>query len=48
MTGGDGTNESRQSEFDRRRRARNWVLFAVLAGIAVLVYVVTILRMGIL
>lgn len=46
MIGGIGMDENRQPEFDKRRRARNWVLFAVLSGTAVLVYVFTIMRMG--
>jgi len=28
----------------RRRRARNWALFAVLGGFAVLVYAITIVK----
>ncbi len=46
MIGGNGSNENRQGEIDKRRRARNSALFAVLMGIALLVYVVTIVRMG--
>jgi hypothetical protein len=30
----------------RRLRARNWALFAVLAGVVVLFYLMTIVRMG--
>ncbi len=33
-------------EFRRRRRARNWALFAVLVGFVVLVYLVSIVRMS--
>jgi hypothetical protein len=33
-------------ERERRRRARNWALLAVLAGLAILFYVVTIVRVG--
>ncbi|HUI19111.1 MAG TPA: hypothetical protein VL244_15695 [Alphaproteobacteria bacterium] len=30
----------------RRLRARNWALFAVLAGVVLLFYLMTIVRMG--
>ncbi len=30
----------------KRRRARNWALLALLAGLVVLFYVITIVRMG--
>lgn len=30
----------------RRQRARNWALFAVLVGFAALFYLITIVRMG--
>jgi len=30
----------------RRLRARNWALFAVLAGLVLLFYLMTIVRMG--
>ena len=33
-------------ERERRQRARNWALLAVLAGLAALFYVVTIVRIG--
>jgi ferric-dicitrate binding protein FerR (iron transport regulator) len=33
-------------ERQRRRRQRNWALFAALLGFVVLVYVVTIVKMG--
>jgi len=33
-------------ELARRRRARNWALFAVLAALVLLFYVMTIVRMG--
>jgi len=33
-------------ETARRRRARNWALFAVLASLVALFYVMTIVRMG--
>lgn len=46
MIGGNGSNENRQDEIDKRPRARNSALFAVLMGIALLVYVFTIVRMG--
>jgi hypothetical protein len=31
--------------FDRRRRARNWALLAVLLGLAVLFYAITLVKM---
>ncbi|HTV44178.1 MAG TPA: hypothetical protein VMF05_02585 [Stellaceae bacterium] len=31
---------------DRTLRARNWALFAVIAGVAVLLYAVTLLRIA--
>jgi hypothetical protein len=40
MTDPDPLNAERQ----RRRRARNWALFAVLGGFAVLIYAVTIVK----
>ncbi|HWA45885.1 MAG TPA: hypothetical protein VHA10_21875 [Hypericibacter adhaerens] len=36
----------RDDETKRRQRARNWAVFAALLGFVVLVYVVSILRMG--
>ncbi|MFI4987210.1 MAG: hypothetical protein ACHQF3_07200 [Alphaproteobacteria bacterium] len=36
----------RPPEVERRRRARNWAIFAVLATLVVLFYVMTIVRMG--
>ncbi|HUK57769.1 MAG TPA: hypothetical protein VLV50_00960 [Stellaceae bacterium] len=30
----------------RRQRAKNWALFAVLGGLALLFYVITIVRVG--
>ena len=33
-------------ERERRQRARNWALLVVLAGLALLFYVVTIIRVG--
>ena len=33
-------------EAERRRRLRNWALLAVLAGLAVLFYAITIVRLG--
>lgn len=33
---------------DKRRRAKNLALLAVLAGLAVLLYIVTIVRLGML
>lgn len=38
--------EQQDSELHKRRRARNLVLMAVLLGLAVLFYVITIVRMG--
>ena len=35
-----------QKGIDRRVRARNWAIFAVLAALVVLFYVMTIVRMG--
>lgn len=35
-----------RAEFDRRRRARNLALGGLLAGIVVLFYVLSIVRMG--
>lgn len=40
------TDDSGKSELQKRRRARNWALFAVLMGLVVLFYVVTVVRMG--
>ena len=33
-------------ESTRRQRARNWAIFAVLAAVVVLFYLMTIVRMG--
>ena len=33
-------------ELVRRRRAKNWTLFAVLLGFVVIVYLVSLVRMG--
>ena len=33
-----------QAELQRRRRARNWALFGVLAGFAGLIYAITIVK----
>ncbi len=38
--------EKHQVEQRRRLKARNWALFAVLAAFVVLVYFVSIVRMG--
>ena len=38
--------DPRESEGRRRLRARNWAVFAVLAGLVLLFYVMTIVRMG--
>ncbi len=38
--------ERQESELHRRRRARNRALFAVLLGVVVLFYFLTIVRMG--
>jgi hypothetical protein len=32
--------------FDRRRRARNWALLAVLLGLAALFYAITLVKLG--
>ena len=34
------------AELQRRLRARNWAVFAVLAALVVLFYLMTIVRMG--
>jgi hypothetical protein len=34
-----------RAAFDRRRRARNWALLAVLLGLAVLFYAITLVKM---
>jgi hypothetical protein len=36
---------SPRSEFEKRRRARNWALFLVLLALAVLFYAMTIAKM---
>ncbi len=46
MIGGNDSSEIRRGDISKRRRARNWALFAALLGIAVLVYAVTIASMG--
>jgi hypothetical protein len=38
--------EGRPDLVGRRVRARNWAIFAVLAGLVVLFYAMTIVRMG--
>jgi hypothetical protein len=38
----DGAGQERA----RKQRARNWAIFAVLVGLSVLFYVLTIVRMG--
>jgi cell division septal protein FtsQ len=38
--------EPKAKEHARRLRARNWALFAVLAGVVLLFYLMTIVRMG--
>jgi len=35
-----------REESTRRKRARNWAIFAVLAALVVLFYLMTIVRMG--
>lgn len=45
MTGQDDKSKERR-EFERRRRARNLALLAVLAGVVVLFYVLSIVRMS--
>lgn len=39
-------SDSRESEGQRRLRARNWAVFAVLATLVLLFYLMTIVRMG--
>ncbi len=39
-------NDRRDSEFEKRRRGRNIALLVVLAGLAILFYVLTFVRMG--
>jgi hypothetical protein len=34
-----------RAEFDRRRRARNWAILAVLAGLVVLFYFISVARL---
>ena len=53
MTGSKGrqgmveaNDDRREAEFRRRRNTRNWVLFAVLVAFVVVVYLVSIVRMG--
>lgn len=36
----------RPKEIDRRVRARNWAIFAVLAALVLIFYLMTIVRMG--
>jgi hypothetical protein len=36
----------RSEEARKRQRARNWAVFAALLGFVVIVYIVSILRMG--
>ncbi len=38
--------DDRPDEEDRRRKHRNWALFAVLLAFVVLIYFVSIVRMG--
>jgi hypothetical protein len=33
-------------DFDRRRRARNWALLAVLLGLSVLFYAITLVKLA--
>lgn len=46
MTGMTQPDEIPATEFRRRRRGRNRALLAVLLGLSVLFYVITIVRMG--
>ncbi len=46
VIGGHDSSEVRRSDIPKRRRARNWAMGAALVGVAVLVYVVTIVSMG--
>ena len=38
--------DDRPGDEDRRRKRRNWALFAVLLAFVVLIYFVSIVRMG--
>ena len=46
MADGDDIKSPQRREIDKRRRARNWAVLAVLAGLAVLFYAITIVRLG--
>ena len=39
-------DHGRSKEFDRRRRARNWALLAVLLALSALFYAVTLVKLG--
>jgi hypothetical protein len=39
--------ERERKEFERRRRTRNWALLAVLAGLVILFYILSIVRLSI-
>ena len=41
-----GRDEDQIKEFRRRRRPRNFAILAILVGLVVLFYVLTIVRMG--
>jgi hypothetical protein len=43
---GPGDGPGNGHEFRRRRRAKNWALFALLLAFVVIVYFVSIVRMG--
>jgi hypothetical protein len=40
------TRELALNDRERRQRAKNWALLAVLGGLALLFYVITIVRIG--
>ena len=44
--GENGAGGADGKEFRKRRRGRNWALLAVLFGLAVLFYAMTIVRLG--
>ncbi|HMB75718.1 MAG TPA: hypothetical protein VKN76_04925, partial [Kiloniellaceae bacterium] len=46
LMAGSDRPEDRKNEEARRRRRKNWTLFAVLVGFVVLIYFVSIVRMS--
>jgi len=46
MAGSDRQDERTREDDARRRKRKNWALFAVLVGFVVLVYFVSIVRMS--